>query len=448
MPFEIIQVTAAYSNAVLVAIMPHVSNFAKALDLPLPQPIAITQVEKFGCSPRADHIGGRVVLTNDYSFTFDLGAVVLYRSPRSYYSLQDPERLPEFYGPVKVNKDEAARIARSALKRLGYSDAELYLNLPPKVTPPKRNEGKMIARYLIEWINPENVTTGGIPLERTAVEINASNGRIEMLGIQTKQARRPDPKIDVHPPMLASQPKSQPIGGTKVYRVSAAYSRAFLVAILPQLSAYVEKAGVDVKTPITTNDVDMAHYDCGFVEGFPRACVYLKAGHRFWYEHGQVTAFDANDAYRHPEPNSLSDDKPSSRFYGPVKASANEAMSVVRKAVDRLGWTSSVRELRKQPEVVPPRKEGTNYFARYFFNWWPNKQDIQIAAAEVDATTKKLKSLYINSRANPQIWRDPPSIDVPPMIETNLPPALRSQPATQLPVPNLPPPTPIQNLPR
>ena len=439
MPFEIIQVTAAYSNAVLVAIMPHVSNFAKALDLPIPQPVTITQVQKFGCSPRADHVGGRVVLTNNYSFTFDLGAVVLYRSPHSYYSLQDPDRLPEFYGPVKVKKDEAVKIARSALKRLGYTDAELHLDVPTKVTPPKRNEGKMIARYLVEWIDPNQVSPGGIPLERTAVEVDASSGRIEMLGIQTKQARRPDPKIDVHPPVLASQPKSQLIGGTKVYHVSEAYSRAFLLAILPQLSAYVERAGVDVKIPITTNDVDIAHYDCGFVEGFPRASVYLKAGDRFWYEHGQVTAFDARDAYRRPEPNSFSDDKPSARFYGAVNVSPNEAMSVARRAVDQLGWTAHVRELRKQPEVVPPRREGTNYFARYFFNWWPNKEDMQIAVAEVDATTKKLKSLYINSRANPQIWREPPKIDVPPMIETNAP-----EPASSQPTRALPPATPIK----
>jgi hypothetical protein len=37
--FEIFQITVSYSNAVLVAIMPHISNFAKALDLPIPQPV-------------------------------------------------------------------------------------------------------------------------------------------------------------------------------------------------------------------------------------------------------------------------------------------------------------------------------------------------------------------------------------------------------------------------
>ena len=444
MPFEIIQVTAAYSNAVLVAIMPHVSDFAKALDLPIPQPITVAQVSRFGCSPRADHVGGRVILTNDYSFTFDLGAVVLYRSPSSYYSLQDPNRLSEFYGPVRVKKDEAINIAHKALKKLGYTDSELHLDLIPKLTPPKRNEGKMITRYLVEWVAPDQVTTGGIALERTAVEVDASTGRIEMLGIQNKEARRPDPKLNVHPTVLVSQPKSEPIGGTKVYRVSEAYSHAFLVAIIPQLSAYVEKAAVDVKAPITTNDIDMAHYDCGFVEGSPRACIYLKAGDRFWYEHGQVTDFDAHDAFRRPQPNTLFDEKPTAKFYGPVKISAEEALSVVRRAMSQLGYASLIPQLKKQPEIVPPRKEGTNYFARYFFNWWPSGEGIQIAAAEVDATTKELKSIYINGRASPKIWREPPKIDVAPMIETNAPSPKAGQPAAASPLPSLPPSTPLK----
>lgn len=442
MPFEILQITAAYSNAVLVAIMPHVSNFAKTLDLPIPQPVTVAQVRKFGCSPRADHIGGRVILTNDYSFTFDLGAVVLYRSPHSYYSLQDPERLPEFYGPVKVKKDDAVKIARDVLKKLGYTEHELHLDLPPKVTPPKRNEGKMIARYLVEWIDPNQVSPGGIPLERTAVEVDASTGQIEMLGIQTKQARRPDPKIDVHPPVIASQPKSQPVGGgTKMHHVGKSYETAFLAAILPQISDFIKKAGIDVNVPVTTNNVDISHYECWWEQNEGVLVVlYLNTGDRFIYRHGQVIEFDARDSENWCAPNSPHEDKSPERFFGSVNVSASEALSLVKKAIDQVGWTAQVKELRKQPEVVPPRRYGTNYLARYFFNWWPNNQDVQIVAAEVDATTKKLKSLYVNDRVIPQIWREPPKIEVPPMIETNEPELKPSQPAPVLPPPSLPPP--------
>ncbi|MEI7937654.1 MAG: hypothetical protein WCK27_13275 [Verrucomicrobiota bacterium] len=440
MPFELLQVTAAYSNAVLVAIMPHISQFARTLALPISQPVTIAQVKRFGCSPRADHIGGRVLLTNGYSFTFDQGAVVLYRSPLSYYSLQEPERISQFYGQVKIKKDEATRIAQTTLTKLGYSEADLHLAIPPKVKPPPVSQGKQVARYFVEWIDPSQVSAGGIPLERTAVEVDASTGVIQMLGIQTRQARRPDPQVAVRPPVIAQQPQSQLVGGTKVLPVSAPYARAFLVAILPQISDYVTKAGIDVKVPITIADVDIPHYDCGLVRGLPRACLYLKNGDRFWYEHGQVIEFEARDSQRWSAPNKPHEDPPPEKFFGPIKVSADEALAVVRKALANLGYPAKVPRLKKRPEIVPPQKYGTNYFARYFFNWWPNDEGMQIAVAEVDATTKKLKSLGITDLALTNIWRQPPQIALPMAPEV---PMQGEPPPPPSPSQNKPPPSPI-----
>ena len=62
---------------------------------------------------------------------------------------------------------------------------------------------------------------------------------------------------------------------------------------------------------------------------------------------------------------------------------------------------------------MPPRKDGTNYFARYFFNWWLPAGETQAALAEVDATTGELKCLLIDGSANTNIWRQPPKIDIP-----------------------------------
>jgi hypothetical protein len=444
MPFEILQVTAAYSNAVLVAIMPHISNFAKALDLPIPQPVTTAQVEHFGCSPRADHVGGRVILTNDYSFTFDVGTVVLYRSPRSFFSLQDPQRVPEFYGPIKIKTDEAVKIARDALKKLGYTESELHYDLPPKIKPPLKNENHYVARYLIEWRDPDRPDNGsfGIPFTTAAVEVDASSGQIQMLNVHSKNGRRPDLKLDVHPPVATPPPKSQLVGGAKVYPVSQAYAHAFLDAILPQLSDFVKKSGVDVKIPITANDVDMPHFDCEW-EATQTVAVflYLKTGDRFVYRHGRVIEFDAADAVRWTAPNSPPEDKPPEKFYGPVKMSSDEAWALVKKAITQLDWPAQVPLLKKKPEIVPPRKDGANYFARFFFNWWPNDEGMQLAVAEVDATTKKIKSLGINDRANTNIWREPPKIDVPMGVRTpsNYEPFPSAPSGVSAPVPTLPP---------
>jgi len=213
---------------------------------------------------------------------------------------------------------------------------------------------------------------------------------------------------------------------------------------LPQVSQFIKKSGIDARVPVTTNEVDIAHYECWWEKSEGVLVVlYLKTGDRFVYRHGQVIEFDAIDSESWCAPNSPREDKPPERFYGPVNVSASESMSVVRKAVDQIGWSTHVKELRKQPEVVPPRRYGTNYVARYFFNWWPNSERIEIASAEVDATTKKLKSLFINDRANPKIWSEPPKTDVPLMIDTHAPPPKKGEPSA-LPPPSLPPPTPIK----
>ncbi|EEF57893.1 hypothetical protein Cflav_PD0843 [Pedosphaera parvula Ellin514] len=67
---ELIHITAAYSNAVLVAILPHVSDFAKKLDLPIPQPIAANQVIWFKQVPFKGQIDGALVLSNNCWFHF------------------------------------------------------------------------------------------------------------------------------------------------------------------------------------------------------------------------------------------------------------------------------------------------------------------------------------------------------------------------------------------
>lgn len=77
------------------------------------------------------------------------------------------------------------------------------------------------------------------------------------------------------------------------------------------------------------------------------------------------------------------------------------------------GYPAKVPRLKKRPEIVPPQKYGTNYFARYFLNWWPDDEGMQIAVAEVDATTKKLKALGINDLAYTNIWRQHPKTALP-----------------------------------
>ncbi len=410
--FEFVQVTAQYSNAVLVALMPYVSDFSKNLELPIPTPITTNQVLQFRCSPRLDLMGGNIVLTNGYEFSFVHGRVGLYRSPKCYFFLQDPDRIPEFYGRVKISEAEALQIAHQAIKKLGYTDAMLNANSVPEITRPIRVGTNVVPRYRIKWRYPNELFQESL---RSSIdfEINATTKQVEMMYLGNTNTWRSNPEVSVQPTVIQKGLQSQPSGvGRKVFPVSQAYSNAFLVAILPQLSEYVKKAGFAVPLPITTDQVDMNRYICGLVESDPMAIVYLKRGDQFVYRHGQVIAFYSYDAADIPS----EDQKRPEDFFGKVNMGTHEAIALVRKTIRQLGYSEKMVRVNEKPyRICPPQKYGTNFFARHFFGW--ENDDEAWTIVEVDATTKTMKSLYINERANTNLWRNPPKIDVSPESE-------------------------------
>jgi len=408
--FEIFEITARYSNAVLVAIMPCVSDFAKRLDLPVPQPITLSQVREFKCSPRSDLFGGRVILTNGHEFAFLHGRVEMYRTPQSYYELQDPDRVPEFFGPVKLKEEDALRVVHQAIKKLGYTDARLYADRLPRITRPARFGKNYVPRFRIWWGDPSWGNPDDPPAS-VEFEVDATTGQIQMMYLLNVGTRRDSPKVDVHPRVIGKGPQTVTVGqGRQVTPVNPAYANAFLSAILPQFSDYVGKAGFPIPLPITTNDVNMARYDCGVVEGDPRVFLHLKTGERFVYSHGQVVAFYASDVMQLPG----GEDKPIQQFFGPVNITGNQAIALVRQTIKRLGYSQTVLHADESPQVGAPARYGTNTIARYFLNWKESRYGPFRVCAEVDARTKTIKSLYINDHAITNIWREPPKIDISP----------------------------------
>jgi hypothetical protein len=418
LPFVILQVTAAYSNAVLVAIMPHVSDFAKKLDLPIPQPVSASQVASFRCSPRSDHIGGRITLTNGFQFVFDQGGIRLCESPHCFYALQNPDLIPKFFGTVKISESQAIQIAHKAIQKLGYSDAMLCADRAPQITPPVKDKTNYIPRYRIRWLDPTRGTGGPDHLPPSIeFEINAATGEIEMLNIYNPNTWQPDPKVDVHTPVIGKSPEAVYRGGRKMYPVSQAYSNAFLVAILPQCSAYAKNIGYSFKHSLTLQDVDRSQYSCGLVDSDPMAEVNLKDGTRFNYSHGQVIGFYASDVMelpgKHWPYSPLEYDKFQKKFYGPVNMTTKEAVALVRQSIENLGYSGSVLNIDEAPLAGGPSWWGTNRIARCSMQWQePNQGAIRVQA-EVDLAAKSIKSLYINDHANTNIWRKPPRIDVP-----------------------------------
>ena len=402
---ELVQITAQYSNAVLVAVMPYVSEFSRQMDLPVHKPVTTTQVSQFKCDPRLGEIGGALTLTNGFQFTFLDGRVCVYRSPESYFSLQDPEQIPRFYGPVKISEKKALKAARSAMKKLGFDSLVIDADGAPRVTPPEKIGTNYVARYRFQWLDPTwpgSRESGAAIPALLDVEVNASNRRIEMLAISDRDTRRPSPVVDVVPTPLHTKPPDRKIGGMQTVPVSAAYSQAFLVAILPQVSDFATKAGLDISIPITTNQINTAKFICRLRDGQPIAQLYLTNGDRFNYGQGHVKAFYAHDAFlKFPDTGRMED------FLGHINVTTNEAISLCEGVMMKLGYKGELTP----PSISYAPGHGNYVFTRYNYYWRHTGQSDEFASFEVDMQTKRIKTAFLNDAA---FQKEPPKIGIPP----------------------------------
>jgi hypothetical protein len=409
---ELVQVTAQYSNAVLLAVLPYVSDFGHRLHLPISIPVTPGQVLEFRCDPRKDQIGGAVILTNGFRFSFLEGHVSSYCCPKSYSSLQNPDLIPRFFGPIRLEEKDAIKVAQNAVKRLGYTLDLFHAEVAPQVTKPETIGSNRVARYRFQWLDPNwrgSPKMTGITPALLDVEVDASNGEIQMLSMSGPNLHRPSPKVDVVPPLVARRApeKSGLSGGRKTASLSSSYSAAFLEAILPQLSDFAAKVELPLRLPITTNDVDLAQYRCRLLDGQPMAQLFLKNGDRFNYDHGRVAAYYAHDAYhKFPEAGKLQN------YTGRVNMSTNQAIALCERAIRSLGYKAKL----PAPFIGNITQIGNRQVTRYVFYWWKPAEQSNFATFEVDMEGKLIKSAFLD---DPSLWSDSPRIDVPLLEEEN-----------------------------
>lgn len=409
---ELVQITAQYSNAVLVAIMPYISDFAHNLNLPILTPVSEKQVAEFRCDPRKGQTGGLIILTNGFRFSFTEGHVSSYRSSKSYFSLQDPALIPHFYGPVKMSESGALKVARDAIKKLGYEAKVFHADRQPLVTRPEKIDGKRIARYRFRWLDPDwqGRNNLGIVPALLDVEVDASNGQIEMLSLAGPAVRRPSPKVAVSPPVISQSPRKKELsGGMKTDAVGTAYATAFLEAILPQIATFSTDLGLKQYQALSTNVLDLSKYYCGLLDGQPIAQLVLTNGDRFNYDHGRVVAFYAHDAYhKFPDQGRLED------FTGKPNITTNKAIEICERVIKKLGYKA------KLPRAVlgNATQVGAEQVVRHVYYWFKPGDQSNFATFEIDMEDGSLKSVYLD---DPSLWRAPPELDVAPMVGTNTP---------------------------
>jgi hypothetical protein len=384
---EYVRVTPEYSNAVLQAVLPYVSEIARKLDMPVPYPVTADQVAYCSVLPNR-RVEAEIGIKSGWTFAFGRGYVQTVQSIHSYSILQDPDQIPQYFAPLRMSAAEAVESARSILRRLNISIESVFADLEPQVGGPHHIGTNIVPHYDISWPSP-------IGAPSVQVEINGNTKRFERICLRNIALERPLPKLAVFPPRDDRFPVWP--------EVSLAYASRLLPIVLTAVQEYAQKLALPLPKPLTTNHV--ARFSVADNGGWPHSELELTNGWRFIYRNSMVNGFYA------PDNLFKNDDKPIrvKAFLGQWRFTELEARALVRRTLAKLNYPTKLVHFEVEPQVIKPALPG---IPRYMFYWYYNRDDdLQSTIwAEVDADKKELKSLYFDDKS---YWNHPPPIDVP-----------------------------------
>lgn len=205
----LIHITATWSNAVLVALLPHFSDCAKQLNLPIPTPITMSQVAQFHPPIETGAFEAGLWLTNGYTFFYLNGAVTGFNSMRDdWFDQQDIDGLERFVGKDNMTTNEAISLARNSFVKLGYKLADFQMDgTPSTIEGPYDNERLGHIPYCrVTW--EYRSSTNHCLLE---FDVNMNQKRLSGMALVSQKLWRPLPKIDATPELETDyQKKHQP----------------------------------------------------------------------------------------------------------------------------------------------------------------------------------------------------------------------------------------------
>lgn len=393
---ELMQVTAQYSNAVLVALLPYFSDAAHKLDLPIPQPITVQHVVEGRVSPYrypdGEMLGAGITVKGGWAFGFQWGYVNYVELWPSYFTVQDPDDLRRYYGVFRMSKDEVVQMARDTIKKLGIPLETVFAEQEPRVILPERlYNTNTLPYYRIEWPDPRS---GSSAVE---IGVNADAKRVERIHLSLNgNLRRPGPKVDVLTPIAGVRPSANP-----------EYAWKLIPIVLRAVDEYGQTLGLPIPRPLTTNHITrFALSDNG---GWPHSVLELTNGWQFVYRNSMVNGYYAPDNlfwFQRRNQRVLVKD-----YAGKWKMTEAEAIKLASQRLAKLNYPTNLVRMDFAPKVLKPAVPG---IPRYFLSWeFLNETQDDIVSkveAEVDADKAELKSLYFDNQA---FWGKPPPIDVP-----------------------------------
>lgn len=399
--FELVQMTAAYSNAVLLVVLSNVTDVAAKLDLPVIRPVQPAHVRRFVCDSRKDSIGGWLTLTNGYEFWYENGHVCAFESSHSYFGLQDPDEIPRFFGTSRMNESEAVEMARNCIRKLGYNPSWLKNEAPVVewARTAKQDRPNVIPHCRVKW---QRIASDGLA-SSTEVEINTDTRRVEKYSLIDRAYWKKPPDIP-QPPIVPKPPPSPPPSGRHLTGVSAHQNAHALAEVCAKASEMAKQLRLPIRLPIRPHDVKES--DSGFWQDDLRAQVILGGGWRFNYSHGHISSFHAPDSELHVGMHEVWTNMPpvdTHKLFGKVRYTKREVVEFATTEVRKLGYSDKVIYL-DQPAVIygGPEERNPNY-TRFYVRWLaPGNKSIeepnaQFTRVEVDGVTLELKSLWLRS---------------------------------------------------
>jgi hypothetical protein len=206
----LIHITSAWSNAVLVALLPQFSDCSKKLNLPIPTPITMSQVAEFHPPIETGAFESELWLTNGYTFHYLNGAITGFNDlTNDLYMQQDIDGLERFSGKDNMTTNEAVALARNSFVKLGYKLSDFHMDEPPsaiEVAPDTDRYGH-VPFCKVEWQNL-TIQTNSYYME---FHVNMNQKRLLGMALVSQKLWRPLPKIDATPELETDyQKKHQP----------------------------------------------------------------------------------------------------------------------------------------------------------------------------------------------------------------------------------------------
>jgi hypothetical protein len=418
-----------------VAILPHISDCAKQLDLPIQTPVDLAQVSWFKPMPYLDEIGGTVTLTNQYSFSFSSGYVTSFHSSNDWFAntnddWADAAYFKRYLGQDNITTNEAIELARDAFRKLGYKPEDFQLQAAPKwfhKPPDVARIGGHIPYCQIEWDSPKSAIQSMLGLEFSIqFDVDIQHRQIAGMSLSGRRFSHADPKVSVRPEIETDYQRAGMLGQLAQMRdripsihITPAYSNATLAATLPYVSDFATKLGLPTPQPITSGQVVLYYPPAYLNNGFD--CRLILTNH-YWFHFvaGYVGEFSSPDDWF--EEAATRTNWPS--YSGKTCMTTNEAVEFARACVGKLGYAPADLHMNLPPSEFENAVDSENRQLAYCRIHWENPQDqpegnsLEDYQLEFDIDLQA-KQLVGASLMNKKFIRPLPKIDIAPELESD-----------------------------